>query len=270
MILYERLQAYLNQDDDDCTTLRRRSIKKAREALNVIDDAYTRFADEEIAISYNGGKDCLVLLALLVAFLQNRSDLYATGKRRIKSVYVSIKDPFLEVDHFVASSAEEYGLDVVKIQKPMKEAFGEYLVEHPTVRAILVGTRRNDPHGSELSYFDVTDQGWPKFMRIHPIINWEYAEVWDFLRGLEIPYCVLYDRGYTSLGGRGDTLPNPSLRVVEDAGSETKWLADNYRPAWQLDDGTEERRGRDQARNKGPEAASTINARNSVDVDQKR
>ncbi|CCG81210.1 putative FAD synthetase [Taphrina deformans PYCC 5710] len=270
MGLNDGLQTFLRQDTNLCTVLRRETIERTREALKVIEDAYARFSDEEIAISYNGGKDCLVLLVLLVAYLEDRAMSNGATKAAIKSVYVSIKDPFTEVDEFVISSAEQYNLEVVKIQKPMKEAFAEYLYDNPTIRAILVGTRRNDPHGAHLSFFDETDQGWPKFMRVHPIINWKYAEIWDFLRALKVPYCDLYDRGYTSLGGTGDTLPNPSLElgtIFEGARDDSHT---QYRPAWQLNDGTEERRGRDRARAQGRTMANSINKHNSIDVDHKR
>ncbi|KAI4169594.1 MAG: hypothetical protein LQ346_008953, partial [Caloplaca aetnensis] len=62
----------------------------------------------------------------------------------------------------------------------MKEAFASYLAKHTEVEAIFVGTRRTDPHGGRLSKdgFDVTDGGWPRFMRVHPVIEWHYAEVW--------------------------------------------------------------------------------------------
>lgn len=60
----------------------------------------------------------------------------------------------------------------------MKEAFKLYLEEHKNVKAILVGTRRTDPHGQTLTHFDETDQGWPSFMRVHPVIDWHYAEIW--------------------------------------------------------------------------------------------
>jgi FAD synthetase len=60
----------------------------------------------------------------------------------------------------------------------MKEAFQQYLDDVSAVKAILVGTRRTDPHGALLTHFDMTDHGWPKFMRVHPVIDWHYAEIW--------------------------------------------------------------------------------------------
>jgi len=119
----------------------------------------------------------------------------------------------------------------------MRLAFTHYLGDNPSIRAIFVGTRRTDPHGGNLTAFDETDRGWPSFMRVHPVIDWRYAEVWAFLRWMGVEYCGLYDEGYTSLGGVGDTHPNPVLRIEGDGGK--------YRPAYELEDDAEERLGRD-------------------------
>lgn len=35
---------------------------------------------------------------------------------------------------------------------------------------------------------------------LNPIIEWTNAEVWEFLREYEVPYCELYDKGYKRLG----------------------------------------------------------------------
>jgi FAD synthetase len=50
-------------------------------------------------------------------------------------------------------------------------------------------------------------------MRVFPIISWNYHEVWQYLRGAEtLPYCSLYDKGYTSLGEKHNSRPNPELQ----------------------------------------------------------
>ena len=101
----------------------------------------------------------------------------------------------------------------------------------------------------------------PPFLRCNPIIDWDYGDVWEFLRQPdlrgEVPYCSLYDRGYTSLGiVVGDTLPCPAL-LKEREGKEmtlTKTMGggagesgggESYWPAYMLKDWSLERAGRD-------------------------
>jgi FAD synthetase len=130
----------------------------------------------------------------------------------------------------------------------MREAFTDYLHDHPQIKAIFVGTRRTDPHGQDLTFFDPTDGGWPEFMRIHPVIDWHYAEIWTFIRELGVEYCRLYDLGYTSLGGTTDTHPNPALAVRRDGDGmeQGRWAgAGEFRPAYELLEDGEERLGRD-------------------------
>lgn len=60
----------------------------------------------------------------------------------------------------------------------MPEAFSDYLGSNRSICAIFVGTRRTDPHGGRLSALQPTDGGWPAFMRVHPVIEWRYADIW--------------------------------------------------------------------------------------------
>lgn len=142
--------------------------------------------------------------------------------------------PFPEVDTFVAHTSNAYSLTLTRSPLPMRAALSAYLSSNPLLRAVFVGTRRTDPHGAALAPFDETDGDWPRFMRVHPVLEWHYAEIWAFIRAVGIEYCALYDLGYTSLGGTTDTLPNPVLR---EGGT--------FRPAYELVSDGEERLGRE-------------------------
>lgn len=113
----------------------------------------------------------------------------------------------------------------------MKEHF-------PNIKAVIMGTRSTDPHGGNLCTFQSTDEGWPELMRINPILNFTYTNVWELLRRLSLPYCRLYDLGYTSLGRMESTHLNPALRYTDSNGVVC------YRPAYQLTDPNLERAGR--------------------------
>jgi FAD synthetase len=158
---------------------------------------------EEISLSYNGGKDCLVLLILLLCGLAT----YEKGPlpKALHSVYIISKHPFAEVDAFVNESVTEYKLDLARYAMNMKEAFKVYLEDHKQVKAILVGTRRTDPHGQLLTHFDATDKGWPAFMRVHPVIDWHYAEIWA-VSFLHIPCYGESDLGAVHSAFRGPLL----------------------------------------------------------------
>ena len=128
-----------------------------------------------LSLSYNGGKDCLVLLILYLACLHELPDLPDS----LETIYIVSAHAFAEVDEFVESSSRIYHLSLERLERPsMKDAFEEYLEKRKGIRAIFVGTRRTDPHGHKLTSFDMTDRGWPSFMRIHPVIDWHYREIW--------------------------------------------------------------------------------------------
>mmetsp|Transcript_24132 Transcript_24132/g.57806 ORF Transcript_24132/g.57806 Transcript_24132/m.57806 type:complete len:697 (+) Transcript_24132:202-2292(+) len=51
----------------------------------------------------------------------------------------------------------------------------------------------------------------PSILRFSPILEWTHRDVWDFILASEVPYCALYDRGYTTIGTVDDTVVNPCL-----------------------------------------------------------
>jgi phosphoadenosine phosphosulfate reductase len=48
-----------------------------------------------------------------------------------------------------------------------------------------------------------------KLVKINPLINWTEKEVWAYIRDHNIPYNVLHDRGFPSIGCE------PCTRAIE-------------------------------------------------------
>ncbi|PHH70283.1 hypothetical protein CDD80_6115 [Ophiocordyceps camponoti-rufipedis] len=226
--LRRRVRAFIDESDGQGDGLLRATRARACQSLAVVAEALQRYRPDELSLSYNGGKDCLVLLILILACLPSASE-------PLQAIYIAPPDPFPEVEDFVALSAARYGLDLTRYALPMREALEAYRACRPAVKAVLMGTRRTDPHSEFLTPFSPTDGDWPRFMRVNPVLDWDYPEIWTFIRHLDIPFCSLYNRGFTSLGGMGNTRPNPALA------SEGK----TYRPAYELVRADEERLGRD-------------------------
>ena len=222
-----RVKAFCQADAR--SSVRRATQARALASLAVCRRALAAYTFDELAISFNGGKDCLVLLLLLLAAMSAS----AAPPARLRAIYVTHANAFPQMDAFVAECCGRYFLDLQEKRMGIRQAFEEYTQANP-VKAVFVGTRRTDPHGHALQDFHMTDRGWPAFMRIHPIIDWHYVEVWEFLRALDLPYCALYDQGYTSLGVTDDTLPNPALRRDDNT----------FRPAYELMEDDKERWGR--------------------------
>jgi FAD synthetase len=157
----------------------------------------------------------------------------------IKSIYITAPNPFPQLDDFVVDSVERYVLDLHRFGGGMKAALSDYLKTGGMgVFGMLLGTRKTDPNGGKLTFpfrsgkklivIDVdmlapTDPTWPAVLRIHPLLDWSYHDIWDFLIELNVPYCELYAEGYTSLGSTHNTVRNPLLKRDNGEGWEPAW-----------------------------------------------
>ena len=50
---------------------------------------------------------------------------------------------------------------------------------------------------------------------VNPIIDWTTDEVWEFIKEFNIPYCKLYDEGYTRLGCIGCPMGSNESRLKD-------------------------------------------------------
>jgi phosphoadenosine phosphosulfate reductase len=77
--------------------------------------------------------------------------------------------------------------------KELKETGGHGRVVVTGVRW-AESARRAKRHMTETCYSDGTRTF------LHPIIDWTNDDVWEFIRRENVPYCSLYDEGFTRLG----------------------------------------------------------------------
>lgn len=207
--------------------------EKIRRTMDVLSNAINSHGLEEIAISYNGGKDCLVMLVLVLATIHKNSGKSSLPPDyKLDSIYVNLELAFPQLSAFIETSTAYYHLNPVSLKDSMKSGFEHYLNDvNPRVNTIIVGIRHSDPYGASLQYEQMTDHNWPRFLRIHPILHWNYVDIWDFLIGCNLDYCPVYDDGYTSLGGVQNTVPNPFLKRADGS----------YQPAYMLSESADER-----------------------------
>lgn len=264
--LYERLRkesdaAAEAEHEEDCAFR-----AKLKEALDTLLQAYNLYGPRGVIGSFNGGKDAAVVLHLQRAVLAHYclqqlrdddgldtlkpSDVCSevpTPVWPLRAVFFLSKDEYDEVLDFVERTRQDHGLDLETFECGWLEGLATLTAaarQNTTLGAgysmslaFVLGTRRGDPNGGEQQAFapsslDIAHLA--RFMRVNPIVRWSYADVWRFLRRYELPYCSLYDQGYTSLGRRHNTVPNPALKRPDGS----------YLPAWMLEDATMERAGR--------------------------
>lgn len=158
----------------------------------------------------------------------------------VRTIFFLMDKEYPEMLAFMRSFAHRFQLNVAELKCGFKEGLAELVngrgsKESLPMKAMFTGTRRDDPNGRHQQAFCPTDPSWPPLMRVNPILEYKYHDIWLFLRVFDLPYCQMYDRGYTSIGTTDDTTTNEIL-----------WspLLRRYFPPWRLPIGDHERLGR--------------------------
>ncbi|KAM3573067.1 hypothetical protein VYU27_004937 [Nannochloropsis oceanica] len=247
----DMLLTFLRQDAD--TSKGESASDKAlrqqlQDALDLISSLVTLFPLEHLALTFNGGKDACVVFYLVRAALALRRVTTKEELARVKVLYFAPKHgEFPEVTSFMEEVVRTFDFTYT-VYPPgcsYKEGMRD-LVEREGLKAVFLGVRSGDPYSLESEHLQPSSPGWPVFLRVNPILKWDYGQVWRFLRRFNLPYCSLYDEGYTSLGDIRTTIRNPALLKEggKEGGREGSEEKERYRPAHELVDWTLERANR--------------------------
>jgi len=202
-------------------------------ALDTLAQALRLYGPERTVVSFNGGKDADVVLHLARA----ASAKYCTDNdvlERPSLVYFEDPKEFPEVEDHVRRAVEAHKFDMIRFDTGVKAGLADLVGRSERTLAFVLGTRRGDPNCGNQGDFAPSSSYMPPFMRVNPVIEWTYGQIWQFIELHDIAVCPLYQQGYTSLGKIDNTLKNPALALPDGS----------YLPASHLRDWGLERLGR--------------------------
>jgi hypothetical protein len=148
-------------------------IKKLNESINIIEKTIKSFKNEEICVSFNGGKDCCVCLYLY----------YAVAKHLKADFPLNILS--FEIDHEFEEMIkfQEYLIKTFYKDKVVNTVLNHDLTsikvnlirlkeDNSPIKCILMGNRRTDGfYFEKMKHFSQTDIDWPHFLRVNPILG---------------------------------------------------------------------------------------------------
>lgn len=86
-----------------------------------------------------------------------------------------------------------------------------FLERYSMKNIILMGCRRTDPGMSRCTIYSDSDNGYPPFKRVFPLLDWDNKTIWDLILKANVEIPSLYSAGNSSLGTMSDTIANPKL-----------------------------------------------------------
>lgn len=203
-------------------------------ALDVLNWAYDLYNDE-LVYACSFGVEAIVMLDLIskvkrdakVVFLdtgfhfQETFDLIDRVKSRYPELNIELKKPDLTVEE----QNEKYGEQLWE-RRPdlcchMRKVLPlEDVLDGTT--AWLSGLRREQSFERRDTNFVNKDDRF-KSVKVCPLIHWTWKEVWHYVRKNDLPYNILHDRGYPSIGCAPCTAPGD----METGSREGRWQDTN-------------------------------------------
>jgi phosphoadenosine phosphosulfate reductase len=182
--------------------------EKIAKSKSILKEALDRFEDR-IAVAWTGGKDSTTTLHLLKEV--------GGGRVPIPVLNIDTSAKFKEIyefrDHVAAAwnldlrvERNEEALKTIQIAANKEECCHllktlviAQALEKYGWEALITSTRWDEqPDRARETYFSPREN--PPHWRVQPILHFTEKDVWQYIKTNAVPYCVLYRKGYRSLG----------------------------------------------------------------------
>lgn len=189
-------------------------LDKVADAIKFLQDVEP---PEGFYVAFSGGKDSIVMYDLV-----KRSGVKYDAHYQITGIdppelYYFIRDNYPEVQRHrpektIWKLIVNNGIPPTQIMryccKSLKECGG-------VGRCVVTGIRwAESARRKKRERIEMCFKGKTKIY-VHPIIGWSDNDVWDYIRGNNLPYCRLYDEGFKRLGCIGCPMARKSVRVKQ-------------------------------------------------------
>ena len=163
-------------------------------------------------VAWTGGKDSTVTLYLWAHFLEEKG-----YKDKPGAINLDTGLKFPEIIEFRDNIARRWDIDLLVISpdfaiadypvaqdkvdccRDLKIAPLKQTIIEKKIKVLITGIR-NDEHPDRSNRDQAEEKSDPAYWQVNPILHWTEMDIWSFTIQKNMPYCKLYEQGYTSLG----------------------------------------------------------------------
>ncbi|HVT01091.1 MAG TPA: sulfatase-like hydrolase/transferase [Patescibacteria group bacterium] len=192
--------------------------KKVKHAVSIIRQGSKRYKNQNIAVAWTGGKDSTVLLHLIKLAFNGQipvTAIFNDSTMEFDQIYQFIDEikkiwklKLITIKHSKKELAEFYSTNSIERKKElsrvMKITAINAVLKKYKFKALIAGIRWDEHVArSKEKFFSKRSN----HVRIHPILSFTEADIWDYIHFFGVPYVNLYSKGYRSLGEKPFTTP---------------------------------------------------------------
>lgn len=229
---------------DDKTLEKASEEMENKDAKGVIEWASNTFKNN-MTLAFSGQAEDCVILDIMHKATGGKMNVFMLDTGRMNE----------EVYDLVEDIRSKYGVQIRMCspeQKEVEEMVGEHGInlfyKDPKYRIMCCGVRKVNVLKRVLKEYDAWISGVRRSqiatrsqtkkvqmdgqfnpVKISPIADWTWKQVWDYVKANSLPYCSLYDKGYTSIGCAPCTRPTflKGEKISEDELRKGRWWWEN-------------------------------------------